>query len=45
MSHTIYGPGGYDPAKPNSNVLLWADDATRTASAASMAGLDGSSKR
>ena len=23
--HTIYGPGGYDPSKPNSNIIEQAE--------------------
>lgn len=30
MSHTIYGPGGYNTTKPHNNVRWQADDATRT---------------
>jgi hypothetical protein len=28
MIHTTYGPGGYDPTKPNNNVIAEWDDGT-----------------
>lgn len=26
MKHTVYGPGGYDPSKPNDNIISEWDD-------------------
>jgi len=39
MNHTVYGPGGFDPAKPNGNVREQADDTTRTVTTWDAAGV------